>query len=134
MARVSNLDRMFKLSEFWSRHIDDELQAIGGQVSDDLRFDGVAADEDAVRNKLLYYARSKERDIGRHGLAICHSAVYRFAAATPSVVSDILRQCREQASYATSKKKECHPTVNRNLVGIGFGFIPDDAPYSWLQR
>jgi hypothetical protein len=100
--RVSNLDQMFKLSAFWSNHIEGELQLIGSQVSDMLDADEAEPDESTVKTKLDQLAKIKEREIGRRGLAICHSALYRFAAETPSVVSDILRQCREQASYATS--------------------------------
>jgi hypothetical protein len=98
-ARVARLDGMFRLSEFWSSQIEDELQLIGSQVGDALQYDGVDPDEQAVAAKLKTLAEQKRREIGRRGLAICHSALYRFAADTPSVVADILRQCRDQLGY-----------------------------------
>jgi len=100
--RVSNLDKMFKLSEFWSRHIQDELLLIGSQVSDLLQSEDAEADEHLVKKKLMLLAKLRHREIGKRGLAICHTALYQFAADTPSVVSDILRQCRDQTRYAAN--------------------------------
>jgi hypothetical protein len=99
--RVGNLDQMFNLSEFWSSHVQDELLLIGSQVSDLLQSEDAEVDEHSVKQKLTLLANLRQREIGKRGLAICHTAIYQFAAATPSVVSDILRQCQDQASYAT---------------------------------
>jgi hypothetical protein len=93
---------MFKLSEFWSSHIHDELLLIGSQVSDLLQCEDTEADEHLVQQKLKLLANLKRQEIGKRGLAICHTALYQFAAETPSVVSDILRQCQEQADYTAS--------------------------------
>ncbi len=93
-VRVSNLDHTFKISEFWSNQIEGEMQLIGSQVTDELRADNVEATQDTVRSKLLRLARLRELEIGKRGLAICHHALYLFAANNPAVVSDIVRECK----------------------------------------
>jgi hypothetical protein len=100
--RVSNLDSTFRISEFWSRHIEDELQFIGSQVSAQFREDGIEPTEENVRKKLRILARDKKLEIGRRGLAICNHAVYFFAANTDSVVSDIVRSCEEDSIKQTN--------------------------------
>lgn len=97
-ARVANLDDMFQISHFWSRQIEDELQLIGSQVSDQLREEHIDPTEPVVRAKLLSLSHLERSAIGRRGLAICHHALYLFAANTPAVVADITRECRMAAS------------------------------------
>lgn len=92
--RVANLENMFLISDFWSRQIEDELQLIGSQVSDLLREEKVDPTEQAVRGKLLSIADITKLSIGKRGLAMCHHALYQFAANNPAVVSDITRECR----------------------------------------
>jgi hypothetical protein len=91
--RVTNLDTTFKLAGFWSEQVEDELQLIGSQVSDSLYEDNIAPTEAAVRAKLQELARLKGLEIGKRGLAICHHALYEFAANTSAVVTDITRSC-----------------------------------------
>lgn len=98
-SRVANLDNAFKVSKFWSQQIEDELQLIGNQVSDMLREDNLQPTEDAVRSRLQILATEKKAEIGKRGLAICHHALYVFAADTPAIVSDIARECRDRISY-----------------------------------
>jgi hypothetical protein len=94
-SRVTNLDVTFRISRFWSEKIEDELQLIGSQVSDLLREEHIEPTEEAVRAKLQSLAHLKKGEIGRRGLAMCHHALYSFAANTPAVVSDIARSCQE---------------------------------------
>jgi hypothetical protein len=91
--RVTNLDTTFKLANFWSEQIEDELQLIGSQVSDSLYEENIAPTEAAVRAKIQGLARLKGLEIGKRGLAICHHALYQFAANTPAVVTDITASC-----------------------------------------
>lgn len=98
-ARVTNLDSTFHISEFWSNQIEYELQLIGSQVSDLLQEDKIRPTKAAVIAKLKNLALLKGSEIGRHGLAICHQAVYLFAANSPSVVADITRDCRDRLRY-----------------------------------
>lgn len=93
-ARVTNLDNTFHISHFWSNQVDDELQLLCSQVSDLLREENIAPSDSVVIRKLSSLAVSKKSEIGKRGLAMCHHALYLFAANTPSVVSDIVRQCR----------------------------------------
>lgn len=98
-VRVANFDAMFQLSRLWSTQIQDELQIIGSDVSNALQSEGIAPDEQAVTNTLNALADQKAREIGRRGFAIRDSALYRFAAETPAVIADILRECRDRAAY-----------------------------------
>jgi hypothetical protein len=92
-GRAANLDGMFHVSEFWSRHIEDELRLIGSQVSDLLREERLDPTETNVRLKLQGLATLKRREIGKRGLAICHHALYAFAANNVAIVADIAREC-----------------------------------------
>ena len=84
--RVTNLDDTFKLSRFWSEQIEDELQLVGSQVSDSLFEDNIIPTEAVVRSKLQELARLKDLEVGKRGLALCHHALYHFAANTAAVV------------------------------------------------
>jgi hypothetical protein len=91
--RVTNLDATFKLANFWSGQIEDELQLIGSQVSDLLREEALEPTEVTIRTKLLSLANLKANEIGRRGLALCHHALYTFAANSTAVVTEITRAC-----------------------------------------
>lgn len=103
--RVKNLDGLFKLSQFWSGQIADELQLIGSQVASMLQHEDTEPNEERVASMLRLLADLKAREIGKRGLALCHSSLYRFAADTPSVVTDILRQCRDQLDYQLDRAR-----------------------------
>lgn len=92
-SRVTNLNATFGISEFWSRHLQADLQTIGSEICDMLREENATPTEDAVRRKLLSRAERTEKEIGQRGLSIRQRALYLFAANTPSVVSDIARAC-----------------------------------------
>lgn len=77
----------------------DELQLIGSQVSTALQEEGIDPDEAVVTAKLKMLAAQKHLEIGKRGLAISHSALYQFAAESPFVIRDILRQCQDQLRY-----------------------------------
>ena len=87
------------ISQFWSRHIEDELQLIGSQVSDCLKEENLAPTEINVRTKLQVLATANMREIGKRGLAMCHHALYAFAANSPAIVKDITRECENGVHY-----------------------------------
>lgn len=97
--RVSNLEALFHISKFWSEQIEDELQLIGSQVSDCLMIESLDPTEANVRLKLQVLSSIKKREIGRRGLAMCHHALYAFAADNPAIVADITRECKNRLQY-----------------------------------
>jgi hypothetical protein len=70
-----------------------------------LQHEDTEPNEERVASMLRLLADLKAREIGKRGLALCHSSLYRFAADTPSVVTDILRQCRDQLDYQLDRAR-----------------------------
>ena len=68
-------------------------------MSDQLHEEKAIPSEEFVRGQLKALANSEKAAIGKRGLAICHHALYLYAANNPAIVSDITRQCLERAAY-----------------------------------
>jgi hypothetical protein len=90
---IQNLDRLFDLSDFWSRHLNPEIQLLAGLISGDLRDEGIVATEIEVRTRLVRLSRQKDRSKGKEPLAIVHSHLYQHVLNTPDLFCQVLRTC-----------------------------------------
>ena len=91
--RLDNMERMFSLSDFWGRCLDDEVQSVAGDVQGWLHEDGKELTETSVRDCVLKRARQERRRIGRDGLAIVKSWFYEHIADTPVLLAQVVRTC-----------------------------------------
>jgi hypothetical protein len=93
--RLDNLERMFGLSDFWGKFLDDELQNVAGDVDGLLSVDGTAPTEANVKAKLILLANLKRKKIGKDDLAIVKSAFYDHIAQDQTLLSQVLRTCSQ---------------------------------------
>lgn len=93
--RLDNLDRLFDVTEFWGRMLDDELQLIASQIEQDLAEDGTTPTEAIVIQRLHRESRKMHARISRDGLAIVKSAYYAHIANTPSLLAQVMRTCSQ---------------------------------------
>jgi hypothetical protein len=94
-TRLDNMARMFGLSDFWGRFLDDEVQSIASDVQGLLQFDGKPPSEVNVRDRVLLLARQKRDKIGKDGLAIVKSFFYEHIALTPVLLAQVVRTCSQ---------------------------------------
>lgn len=90
-TRLDKMERMFGLSDFWGRYLDDELQMLSGDVRGMLEIDGVMPTMVSVQVCVLQRATQERRRIGKDDLAIVKSYFYEHVANTPVLLDQILR-------------------------------------------
>ena len=96
--RVGNPDRLFKLTTFWSRHVEGAFRRIGERVETHLIKEGIEPTDDAVRQCLLLHRDLLK--VGEDALAIAMRALHNYMADSPAVVTEVAAQCREaRAAY-----------------------------------
>jgi hypothetical protein len=91
--RLDNMERLFGLSEFWGRFLDDEVQGVASDVQGWLKFDGKTPSEANVKDCVLQRASQERSHIGRRGLAIVKSFFYEHIANTPALLAQVVRIC-----------------------------------------
>lgn len=91
--RLDNMARMFGLSDFWGKYLDDEVQSVAGDVQGWIREDGIEPSEANVRKLVLRRARQEKNRIGKDGLAIAKSFFYEHIANTPELLAQVVRTC-----------------------------------------
>ncbi len=96
--RVTNMNRLFKLEPFWSRHVDSAYRGLAEDVEAHLRRDNKVPDADTVRSCLLIHQDLLK--IGRNALAVSKRALYDHVSACEFMVEEIVAQCKESlATY-----------------------------------
>jgi hypothetical protein len=93
--RLDNMAKMFGLSNFWGKYLDDEVQSVAGDVQGWLQEDCKEPSEVNVRDYVLRCARQEKKRIGRDGLAIVKSFFYEHIAYTPVLLSQVVRTCEQ---------------------------------------
>lgn len=89
------MERMFGLSEFWGKFLDDEVQSVASDVQGLLQFDGKKPSKANVKNCVLLRARQEQKKIGKDGLAIVKSFFYEHIAQTPGLLAQVVRTCSQ---------------------------------------
>ena len=92
-TRLDNFEKLFGLSEFWGRTLDDEVQNVAGDVQGWLSDDGIRPTEDNVKHYILKRARQERKRIGKDCLAVAKSYFYEHIAQTPTLLAQIVRTC-----------------------------------------
>jgi hypothetical protein len=93
--RLENMNRMFGLTEFWSRDLDDELQSIASRVADILRNYNPNPSVADIINEVKKEARRTKNRIGRDTLAIVKSHFYDHIANTQTLLDQVVRTCKK---------------------------------------
>lgn len=94
-SRVKNLDKLFRLAEFWGRTLSDDIQGIQKEIADQLREEGGPADADAVRRNLLRLSAGCRRWLNKRERQYYWQHLYAYAAQSGPIVQETLRQYEE---------------------------------------
>lgn len=97
-VRVTNMNRLFKLEQFWSRHVGSTYRGLAEDVEAHLRRDNKDPDTETVRKCLLVHHDLVK--IGRDALAVPQRALYEHVTSCAFLIDEIVNQCKEsRAAY-----------------------------------
>lgn len=91
--RLDNMNDMFKLSEFWGRDLETEVQLLASDISSNLQNSAIPATEANVSQEIDKLASQAYRRIGHDALSIVKHYFYRHIARTPILLNQIVRTC-----------------------------------------
>jgi hypothetical protein len=94
-TRLTNMEQMFGLNEFWGKFLDDEVQSVASDITGLLNLSNKPATEANIRAYLLQCAHQQRRRFGRDCLAIVKSFFYEHIGATPVLFAQVVRACAQ---------------------------------------
>ncbi|MCE5280357.1 MAG: hypothetical protein ABFD92_07945 [Planctomycetaceae bacterium] len=93
--KVANLDRLFRLAEFWGRTLMCDIQDIQKEIANDMWHAGGPADAAAARACLTSRSENCQRCLNRRPLQYYWQHLYAHAAQSDLIIREVLRQYHE---------------------------------------
>lgn len=92
--RALNFNRMFKLTEFWNRHLVQRFRELEGDVIAD--FPGPIPNEQQLDEYLALRQAHSNRDVPRRGLALLDREYFAYVRTQPMLITDLIRACENE--------------------------------------